>query len=673
MKLNRVVAQGARGSNVLVSASEHNVVVNTATNAVRHATGSDMDAAWPAPSRHANVEKARELAVAFVSLDNASSVECQATRAYTVPRAVVASVTAALAGDKTVFNDASVMNAMRLAAGGQVSYSKMQHIGRYFALSNRDAAAEELWGGDAGRKWVASMLRRQTLNLLDLDTEFSLDEADADAFLDEDKLLMGTFNADDPFEIEALLIHDPKTGVTSTWDSGSWHRVGDADWLDSLAGRLVELDGESAAKIASELDVHPGKSVHLATINPEETGLAILAGFDADSWAAVDALTAAGFIRGTDRAGDGVYTSEERKKKAKNQARDKNGKFATEGARGTLQDGRWAEIRGIDPVTGNLLLETDDGKVYSIPSREFEIRPDEDQFKDQPAPAAEPIDSPGGGAIREDTPLTPLDLSRILAQPRALSNAPLAVLAQTLPPLDRAALQRMINEYSVFILEERRRNASRFPVRASGELEKETGTVTQPEPLPVVQGSNSMTPDTADVTPIYIAIVEQDDLTAVKELVALAPASISSSVPATFKRVDGAWVRDDTILADLMSPTPPSTVKLDETLYQSVLAQIDFKPGVTASASVYATQFGPAVLLSAAGVGAGNGARLKVYWTVGEGGIRKIRWNTPGDWTRCYRHLRKYLGPRAKGYCSNLHKAATGVWPGDKKNIGRRG
>lgn len=63
-----------------------------------------------------------------------------------------------------------------------------------------------------------------------------------------------------------------------------------------------------------------------------------------------------------------------------------------------------------------------------------------------------------------------------------------------------------------------------------------------------------------------------------------------------------------------------------------------------------------------------NGSQLKRYWTVGEGG-KKIRWGTGGDWTRCVRHLRKYLGPeRAKGYCSELHAKMNGFYPGDKRN-----
>jgi hypothetical protein len=67
----------------------------------------------------------------------------------------------------------------------------------------------------------------------------------------------------------------------------------------------------------------------------------------------------------------------------------------------------------------------------------------------------------------------------------------------------------------------------------------------------------------------------------------------------------------------------------------------------------------------------GNAEKLRRYWTIGRGGL-KIRWNTPGDWTRCYRQLMKYMGPRAKGYCSLRHKEMTGVWPGSKYNVGKK-
>ena len=69
-----------------------------------------------------------------------------------------------------------------------------------------------------------------------------------------------------------------------------------------------------------------------------------------------------------------------------------------------------------------------------------------------------------------------------------------------------------------------------------------------------------------------------------------------------------------------------------------------------------------------------TGDEFKRYWTVGKGGLA-IRWNTPGDFTRCVRKIKKYAvreGFSAEGYCARLHKATTGVWPGSKQNVGRK-
>ena len=61
--------------------------------------------------------------------------------------------------------------------------------------------------------------------------------------------------------------------------------------------------------------------------------------------------------------------------------------------------------------------------------------------------------------------------------------------------------------------------------------------------------------------------------------------------------------------------------------------------------------------------------RLRLYWSTGAGGSVKIRWNTDGDWTRCVRELKKYMTEdEAEGYCQNLHKRATGMYTGDKRN-----
>lgn len=54
---------------------------------------------------------------------------------------------------------------------------------------------------------------------------------------------------------------------------------------------------------------------------------------------------------------------------------------------------------------------------------------------------------------------------------------------------------------------------------------------------------------------------------------------------------------------------------------------------------------------------------LRKYWTRGKGAL-KIRWNTPGDFNRCVKHLRKYVGTGAEGLCNVYHVSATGQPPG---------
>lgn len=80
-----------------------------------------------------------------------------------------------------------------------------------------------------------------------------------------------------------------------------------------------------------------------------------------------------------------------------------------------------------------------------------------------------------------------------------------------------------------------------------------------------------------------------------------------------------------------------------------------------------------AALIAAGGLdrNRGNAEKLRRYWTTGKGAA-KIRWGTPGDWTRCVRQLSKYMGPRAKGYCQLRHKDATGIYTGSKLNPGKK-
>lgn len=65
-------------------------------------------------------------------------------------------------------------------------------------------------------------------------------------------------------------------------------------------------------------------------------------------------------------------------------------------------------------------------------------------------------------------------------------------------------------------------------------------------------------------------------------------------------------------------------------------------------------------------------ARIRRYWVRGKGAA-KIAWGTPGDFNRCRAQLVKYVqNPDwLAGLCSNMHKEALGVWPGQEAG-GRR-
>jgi DNA-binding ferritin-like protein len=212
----------------------------------------------------------------------------------------------------------------------------------------------------------------------------------------------------------------------------------------------------------------------------------------------------------------------------------------------------------------------------------------------------------------------------------------------------------------------------------------------------------ALTPETSDVPPIYMAIVAQDDPQAVMNLVALIPTNSKSTEPTLFKRSEDKWVQDERLLTDLNSPTPPPVIVLDDDSLADVMSQMSkavqerteekaaeeqqkaegtpapIKASVDQVLSILWSDTGELLAIAAAG-GAdrnrGNAEKLRRYWTVGEGGA-KIRWNTGGDWTRCVRHLSKYMGPRAKGYCALRHKEMTGLWTGDKAHremYGRKG
>ena len=181
---------------------------------------------------------------------------------------------------------------------------------------------------------------------------------------------------------------------------------------------------------------------------------------------------------------------------------------------------------------------------------------------------------------------------------------------------------------------------------------------------------------------VPIAIVDGLDRNAVLELIAVVPG------PQVYRRHDGLWYEDDAWVTVLRSVAPPAMVKLEEDKLESVSAQIDAHTAgepfhefsiadrakyITSSAyiadleqetteQIIALRLG---LMATAGKNITpkdrkNTEKLKRYWLYGKGAA-KIRWGTPGAWTRCHRHLVKHMGPHmAPGYCTNLSQRLGG-------------
>ena len=518
----------------------------------------------------------------------------------------------------------------------------------------------------------------------------------------------------------------------SVWDAGFWHSMPEVNSdfasydlaLDSSDDMIekthVEIDAESALFISACLQENPGHYISLFDINYDEADMIVKAASELDYTFIDRVVTAAAE---TPVPGDGNYTPEERAKNADKQVRDKTGKFSKVGSRvvigGDTTKGT-GNIIALDPAKQSVRVQLDSGSIVDVPA----IATEAEATATPTSSTQAPIQFEG------------LDTSGILGEPRVPIDRPNAKIPGTLPALSPEDLGKIMGDWPAWVKSQRdafnANPSSGLPkteklITGPGQapqieksetikaLEKLTGIklITDPYMHPVlktflnkkVQGSDGkyyypnkvyyqpvvrgsaekagksyeMTPSSSDVQPLFFAVVSQDDPGAVLELVSLVPASSTSTDPMTYIRRDNKWVREEEILADLNSPTPPPVVPLDGESLKSVIEQVDGVVPLVSSAyadsdiiTVLWGANGNVMVITAAG-GAdrnrGNAETLRRYWTVGKGAL-KIRWNTPGDWTRCYRNLKKYMGPRAKGYCSLRHHEVTGMWPGDKNNPG---
>ena len=656
-------------------------------------------------------------------------------RMYTIPKSAQEEAKKALEWRKEHDRGGTSVGlntARTLADGGQIGIQKVRHIAKYFPRHEVDKKAKgwkpgddkfpsngriawALWGGDAAWRWAQAIVERENKKALRADgsvfmsdgvpDEVYYEVSDYDANVDAFQMAQ-KYGADAGPEFIARVRLD-NTGIDRlymvndggqvlVWDDGSWDDLGYEEADISLLDRSLDmfddetpkhhifLDADSALIISAHLQQSPFKPVTVDDINSEEAEL-VAAAADEIDWDFIDTtITAAG--EDSLDSTDGKYTPEERSQKARKQVRDKGGKFSAMGSRVVVggDASKSGNITGINPDTQSVSVKMDDGSEIEVPAKLTEKAED---FQ----PTA--IQS-------QDT--QPIDVSGILGEPRAPIDRPKAIIKGGLPALTPEQLGSVIGDFPAWVKSQRDaaaatpKDTAPEPKDVKGDraafvkdLKKKSGVdfdenlgdlrqhplyknlfKKKPEynlyynPMlsagsPVEGVGTPLTPETSDVQPVYMAIVSPDDPRAVFDLVAIVPAGTNSTSPATFKREDGKWVADPQILSDLTSATPPPVVPLDGEALTDTLSQID---------KVVASAFTAA---GGADRNRGNAEKLRRYWLYGKGAA-KIRWNTPGDWTRCYRQLRKYMGVRAKGYCSLRHKEATGVWPGSKFNVGKK-
>jgi hypothetical protein len=485
----------------------------------------------------------------------------------------------------------------------------------------------------------------------------------------------------------------------------------------------IPVDTETALFIAALLDNEPFIAHKIEKMYPEENKIyedayedldkefldqLYLQDDDSDEWDfSSKSLIAAGEGADPGKVGDGIDTPANKAARANVQLRDKSGKFAKMGGRVVIGGNQnyQGNIRSMDAATQTVKVELRNGNTVDIPASMTE-----------PAEAYTPIPN----AVAEGE----LDTSGILGEPRTPMDSPIR-MPGTLPPLNAQNLNLMLTNYPQWVSEQRLspdvqpnqtqsgtaptsgNTPTSAPARSTNPLSKyypqtitpefksvnaynvkvlknwlesdksgirtappfmdpaknkkyieEKGTKksswldSQGRVLKASAENNLLTPETSDVPILHMAIVSPDDPQAVMDLVALHPATKDTIEPTTYSRNKGKWVHDPQILLDLRSATPPPVIVLDDATLIDVIEQIDNK-AITAAGGADRNR--------------GQAEKLRRYWTYGKGAA-KIRWKTPGDWTRCYRQLAKYMGPRAKGYCALRHKEMNGYWPGDKKN-----
>jgi hypothetical protein len=769
---NLPIYYGRNGSLALFFSEDKGVILDTDVNLVVQ-TG-ELDSL----SNSKNWDQAQE-EFSAATLDLASGalfdlnlkvITADAGRMYTIPKGAQAEAKKALewhAENHRGGTPVGLNTARILSRGGQIGLHKVRHIAKYFPRHEVDKKGKgwkpgedgfpsngriawALWGGDVAWRWAKAIVERENKAItadgyLDLDSIIPIDTYDADIASFEKSLLLDPSAAPefiarvrlDGSGIDRLYKIDI-SGEVYLWDGGNWDDLGNVEnnvWsydealddpYDLVEKAHITVDADAAIIISAHLQENPFSNISIEDIDQTEAILAAEALAELDISEMDSVITAAG------------------------SAHEIAHQLAPQNLR---------QVRAVNA--------------------EKELRGPGGKFAPGGSTKARLTSGPLGLGNPESTNWTqslskPLDLSGILATPRAPEDEPYAHLKGDLPAMTTGDLHGILAEWNSWVQSQRGQtgvgdsttgpksamkptNSPDTSVAASaaefGDVTSETPAEPSEAPedddeqieeqherdfhplianwikhknrkkvkdlskdwanpviaaipapsdvTPVQQKSDDgvpakispdkgskVHPDNSDVQPLYMAIVDADDPEAVANLIAIVPESSSSPSPMVYRRDHGMWIPDQKIMNDLKSATPPPVVPLDSKELNSVLLQVDEssppkksrKPAAVMAASIgldpshiLTVLWGKTSVTAGGGLdrNRGNAENLRHYWTYGPGAA-KIRWGEGGDWSRCVRHLAKYLGVRAKGYCQLRHKEATGMYTATHAKLDRK-
>jgi hypothetical protein len=521
------------------------------------------------------------------------------------------------------------------------------------------------------------------------------------------------YTGNDPMILDQLYVSDGSMFYQYEPRTMTWEQTSLGTPL-----QVYELDDETALVALRALSVFPDEPVDLREVDPGEAMMMEGAGPLLDDGMAdrVVVIHASGAVFGD-------YTPEERAANAKQQVRDAGGRFAKSGAKIAVgPEARTGTVTKIHPDTQEIEVKfDDDGSTANVPAKSTRItaappageNPVIDVSKIEGKPRATgrtpkatlpmmlpPMDAEAINAVVENYP-------NFIAKERAGA----AARKKAQDANDDASRKNAKAEQDKILADYQRRLES---IHSKGKSARDAIDRAYRKILPkkwragveayhraaalLAAGTPITDPAQSDVAPVYMAEVDEANQQNVLELLAMVPASSEGTDAQVLRYTATGWISDPKILRQLKSTAPPAIVSLDEATFNDTLAQVkkfyttpQGKAEAEAEAKEAASPVAASTLpiygeygeLLAAGIpgiadtpsDAEATEKLKRYWKYGRGGTEKVRWNTPGDMTRCMRHLKKYM-PKpgmSEGYCAKLHHEMTGEWPGDRRNVGRRG